>query len=328
MDSSAATPINKPIFVVGSPRSGTSILTWCLGQDPNIVPLPESGWMGDFAIDLAIRYQIGAARGNRSILSAMDIQREEFFAHFGQSINDLILNHRKDLERKRSGHAARAVPNAVPDASMAAQPGANRKTRWVDGTPEYSLHIYGLRKLFPDALFVHLFRDVSAVVRSMLNFHRVAGTHLVANEEEAYRYWLRTVRACLKAERAYGPGVVYRLPYAALVENPEPAMRSLLDFLDVISKSATPKLIRTSSSRQRNFLLRSKRNRSHLKLRLPPLMKWKLRLMSESSTRRLWTANIATNNYHTAKGKRWAHDLYAETYPTPLRSIEHRSPGI
>ena len=128
MDSSAAMPTKKPIFVVGSPRSGTSILTWCLGQHPNILVLPESGWMGDFAIDLAIRYQIGAARGSRSILSAMDIQREEFFAHFGQSINDLILNHRKDLERKRSGHAARAVPNAVPDASTAAQPGANRKT--------------------------------------------------------------------------------------------------------------------------------------------------------------------------------------------------------
>ena len=51
------------------------------------------------------------------------------------------------------------------------------------------------------------------------------------NEEEAYKYWLRTVRACLKAEEAYGPHVVYRLRYTALVENPESALRSLLDFL-------------------------------------------------------------------------------------------------
>jgi hypothetical protein len=105
------------------------------------------------------------------------------------------------------------------------------KTRWVDQTPEYSFHIYGLRKLFPEALFIHIVRDAVSVVRSMLNFHRVAGTQLVANEEEAYKYWLRTVRACLKAEEAYGPHVVYRLRYTALVEHPESALRSLLDFL-------------------------------------------------------------------------------------------------
>jgi hypothetical protein len=38
----------------------------------------------------------------------------------------------------------------------------------------------------------------------MLNFHRATGIHLARNEKEAYRYWLRTVNACLTAERAYG----------------------------------------------------------------------------------------------------------------------------
>ena len=66
----------------------------------------------------------------------------------------------------------------------------------------------------------------------MLNFHRITGTHLAANEEEAYKYWLRTVRACLKAEEAYGPHAMYRLRYTALLENPESTLRSLLDFLD------------------------------------------------------------------------------------------------
>ncbi len=231
MESSVATLTNKPIFVVGSPRSGTSILTWCLGQHPNMLVIPESAWMGDFAIDLAIRYQIGTARGNRSVLSAMDIEREEFFARFGQSINDLILNHRKDLERKRSGYAARAGQNAVPEASMTVQPGVNRKARWVDGTPEYSLHICGLRKLFPGALFIHIVRDVDSVVRSILNFDRLGEGSLVANEQQAYEYWLRTVKACLKAERAYGRQIVHRLQYSDLINNPESALRSVLKFL-------------------------------------------------------------------------------------------------
>ena len=220
---------SKPIFVVGSPRSGTSILTWCLGQHPNLLPVPESNWMGDFAVNVAVAYQIGAARGDYSILSAMDIRDDELFAALGQSINHLILQHRTDLERKRETRSTELNLDAgwLKAISTAAGP----KARWVDGTPEYSLHICGLRKLFPHALFIHLLRDVRAVVRSMVHFHRVTGIHLVANEEEAYRYWIRTVSACLMAERAYGPNVVRRIRYADLINSPESTMRSLLDFL-------------------------------------------------------------------------------------------------
>ncbi len=107
------------------------------------------------------------------------------------------------------------------------------KERWVDGTPEYSFHICGLRKLFPEARFVHVFRDVGAVVRSMVNFHRVAGVQLVEkNEEHAYRYWIRTVTACLLAERAYGPHIVHRIRYVDLMDNPESTMRALLNFVN------------------------------------------------------------------------------------------------
>src|SRR5215472_8971235 len=197
--------VNKPIFVVGSPRSGTSILTWCLGHHPNIFPVPESNWMGDFAVNAAIAYQVGSARADYSVLSAMDVCDDEFFAAFGRSINDLILRHRKDLELKRETKCIKLkLDRRWLEASGTA---AGPKTRWVDGTPEYSFHICGLRKLFPQALFVHLLRDVEAVVRSMVNFHRTTGIHLVANEEDAYRYWIRAVNACRMAERAYGPSV-------------------------------------------------------------------------------------------------------------------------
>jgi len=220
--------------------------------------------MGDFAVNVAMSYQIGAARGIFSILSAMGISRDEFFSHIGRSINSLVLKHRGDLDRKRLMIAVQrllkeqglylgevtgeldAATNAairqygvaegllyseLVDSLRTAASDSEHKTRWVDQTPEYSFHICGLHKLFPCALFIHIVRDVDSVVRSMLNFHRIAGTNVVANEEEAYKYWLRTVRACLKAEEAYGPHVVYRLRYTTLVENPESALRSLLDFL-------------------------------------------------------------------------------------------------
>jgi len=218
--------INKPIFIVGSPRSGTSILTWCLGQHPNIIPVEESDWMGDLAIRLAIYYQIGSGRGDYSLLSSMDVEKAEFFAVFGGSINDLILRHRVSLERKRWRHAA--GPSVLSDSFASRY---EPRTRWVDGTPEYSFYICGLRKLFPEALFIHVFRDATSVVRSMLHFHHVSGQSLVANVQDAYSYWLRTVSSCLLAERAFGPNVVFRVRHSDLVDAPEGTLRSILSFL-------------------------------------------------------------------------------------------------
>jgi hypothetical protein len=186
--------------------------------------------MGDFAVNLGIAYRVGAARGDYSVLSAMDIQADELFAAFGRTINDLILRHRDHLEKRREVTCIeRNLDRRWLEASSRA---IGPKERWVDGTPEYSFHIYGLRKLFPEARFVHVVRDVRAVVRSMVNFHRVAGLELVANEEDAYRYWIRTVTACLLAERAYGPDIVHRVRYADLLDSPESTVRALLNFVD------------------------------------------------------------------------------------------------
>ncbi len=219
--------ITKPIFIVSSGRSGSTILTWCLGQHPNIIPQEESDWLGPFAIDAAVGYQRGTARGERGQLSANFVQREEFLASLGQTINELIVTHRRQFENMDLRRQAGWHPLPFKISRSQDEP----KSRWVDGTPEYSFYICGLRKLFPQALFVHLVRKVTDVVRSLLNFFPNDRNRLVANEQAAYEYWLRKVNCCVEAEQAYGPNVVYRMRYSHIVEQPESAMRSLLAFL-------------------------------------------------------------------------------------------------
>ena len=94
--------INKPIFVVGSPRSGTSILAWCLGHHPNIFPVPESNWMGDFAVNVAD--ELPNWCGARHLLHLKcdgHLARMNSFPTFGRSINSLVLKHRCDLDQQR-----------------------------------------------------------------------------------------------------------------------------------------------------------------------------------------------------------------------------------
>jgi hypothetical protein len=59
---------------------------------------------------------------------------------------------------------------------------------------------------------------------------KIRGHRLVDDEQAAYEYWLRRATACAEAEQAYGPQVIYRMRYVDLVDQPERAMRSLLDF--------------------------------------------------------------------------------------------------
>lgn len=217
----------EPIFIIGSPRSGTSIFTWCLGQHPNILVQEESNWLSGFAYSLQSCFEIGSARGARSQLSAMGIGREELFALMGATVDQLIGSHQGQLEAL-SREAARRNPDNVNPAFCLTRSDEDPKGRWVDGTPEYSFCVTGLRYLFPRAKFIHVLRDVDSVVKSLLKF----GPGVVADETEAYQYWLRTVRACVEAEKAYGSEVVMRLRYRDLVETPENALQRCLAFLN------------------------------------------------------------------------------------------------
>ena len=214
--------------------------------------------MGDFAQQIAIAYRIGTARGERSQLSRLGVRSDDFFALFGRSINDLLLSHRENLEAKLSQPRvlARGKPAVNPSPFQITRSKSDSKQRWVDGTPEYSFSVCALRKLFPEARFIHVVRNVEEVVSSMLHFERVAGTKLVSCAREGYQYWMHSVRACLAAEQAYGPDVVYRLYHHELTHEPRRSLGSVLDFVgEPFSASCVEPLAeRINSSRVESHL--------------------------------------------------------------------------
>lgn len=240
----------RPIFVVGSPRSGTSILTWCLGQHPNILALEEGNWLDKFAYELGSTFERGTRRGDRSQLGALGIGADEFYACFGFAINELIFRSRSRYF-ERSREIATLDPGQIhPSIQLAREPG-EPKLRWVDGTPEYSFCICGLLKLFPDARFIHIVRDVSSVVRSLVRFS-ADGQKLAPNERTAFEYWMRTTCACVRAERAFGPARIQRIRYRDMVENPVLTFTNLFAFLGeafrpaVLSRCSGRSTVRTS----------------------------------------------------------------------------------
>src|SRR5215203_267368 len=146
--SSYSKGVKEPIFVVGAPRSGTSILACSLAQHPNIVALANVNWLTTFAAMLESLYDLGTRAAGREQLNVLGITRADFFDHFGRSAMDLLMGHDKQTV-KQSGPPLPFQQCHCP-----------RSNRWVTGSSHYCSHISGLARTFPDAKFIHIWRDV------------------------------------------------------------------------------------------------------------------------------------------------------------------------
>ena len=201
----------RPVFLIGTHRSGASLLTLSLGQHPNLVQCLETNWFERFAIGLRQSYTTGIMPRSSSQLDVAGIEIEDFFEQFGRTINDLMLRSRLYVGRD------------------------SKPTRWIDGSQSNSFAVFPLLRLFPHAKFIHVLRDAGEVIDTLTSAEkkqRYKSRHILMGERRAADHWLEVVTACVEAERAFGSDTVLRIRRSDLVEEPEPTLRRCLAFLD------------------------------------------------------------------------------------------------
>jgi Sulfotransferase family len=143
-----------PIFVIGSPRSGTTALAQSLGRHPAL-------WVGKES------YLLHDLFGGQRI--------EEMWARHMERVTPCWLAHEK-VERDELlafiGLGVNALFSSRSDGK-----------RWIDPTPLYTPMAETIAAMFPGAVFVHIVRDGRHVVRSMINFERKFSPDMVANAQ-------------------------------------------------------------------------------------------------------------------------------------------------
>lgn len=205
----------SPVFVLGCPRSGTTLLRLMLDQHPSLAIPDES----HFILPLLRRKRAW--------------QPQELFDEV--LADPRFLRWGLDPERVRRRAAAESPQGfaAVIETVFAAYAESRQKPRWGDKSPPYLTHVATLHELFPAAQFVHLIRDGREVARSLASRDWYPSTLLAAAT-----FWRREVGKARQAGRLLAPSQYLEVRYEALVASPEAELARVCDFLGEAFSSA------------------------------------------------------------------------------------------
>lgn len=197
----------SPVFLVGCPRSGTSLLRDLLRSHPRLAFPSESHFIPSF-------YRgFGDPRSDRAARNlAARIRRLMWVRRWNLDLDPSILAHCRSFSGLVSGLYC----------EFARRKG---KPRWGDKTPEYVTEIPLLFELFPAARVVHLYRDGRDVARSW-----IAAPFGPASTHGAASAWRRMVTAGRHAGQGF-PDSYLEVRYESLVGEPEATMRQVCAFI-------------------------------------------------------------------------------------------------
>jgi len=200
-------PVKAPFFIVGCPRSGTTLMAVLMDRHPGITVPPETHFL-----IFEQRLSRVAGQGHGAMLEAY--WRE-------WRVADLELD-REDVGRRFASRPCSA--RSLFESVMEAWASKARKPRWGEKTPIHLAKLGLAFEWFPNAKAIVVLRDGRDVVESMrrMSWGRNPWDHAAE--------WRRAVRAGEAALRRW-PHRVILTRYEDLLSEPEVQLRRLMQFL-------------------------------------------------------------------------------------------------
>lgn len=226
-DNVARSSANPYVFIVGCPRSGTTLLQRIVDAHPEIAITPETHWVPAF-----FRDGVGLTTEGFVLPELV----EELFSH--RNFSKMGISH-VDLEGLL-GDGRPVSYSSFVSGIFDLYGRQHDKPLVGDKSPGYARDIPLLHTLWPAAKFIHLIRDGRDVCLSAINWKRKipAMTSRFPTWAEdpvttAALWWECHVRLAREAGNALGPDLYSEIRYEALVAHPAEECARLCAFLGV-----------------------------------------------------------------------------------------------
>jgi hypothetical protein len=199
----------KPFFIVGCPRSGTTMLQQALNRHSQVAIPPETKYFFSFL-------------GHTHRRQLRHIERLE---------TDLRIALPRPAARVSSAAEGRAFYEEMARRYVG-RLGHDGVTHFGEKTPEHTGHLPLIRRLFPESKLVVIYRDGRDVAASLSRMPWMTSDVYVN-----FMVWLYYNRVLCGARERGCPNM-YWVRYEDIVADPEAELTKVLDFLELPYESA------------------------------------------------------------------------------------------
>lgn len=200
-------PENMPFFILGAPRSGTTLLRDLLRDHPRLECPEETHffrWSDPFASPKYINhYKTKLFKEHRAMDGITEMQFSLIMLGV-QSREHLAYIYGRDYL------AAIGKPNA----------------RLYDKTPQNIYGIFLINAIYPDAKFIHIYRNPLNVVASLME-GKVMPVH---NLRGAINSWVESMML-IDQFKKFHPELLLEVCYEDMTADPDPYLKKILEFV-------------------------------------------------------------------------------------------------
>ncbi|GLQ94295.1 sulfotransferase family protein [Dyella acidisoli] len=215
-------------FVVGCPRSGTTIVQAMLARHPQIFTLPETGFFPRLLGGIDHRFGDEGAKPRRRNLA----RRLGFTRRYGR---------REFVELQRSLLGESAAPTRAPwmldtcvnrfIATLDSLAERAKRTAWIEKTPHHLLYLPEIEHYLPDARFIHVIRPGMDVLASIMDAYLRYDNHSFSG---GLMLWVRRWNRALEIHRScIGARHHHFVFLEDLVRQPQEEWQRLCAFLEL-----------------------------------------------------------------------------------------------
>lgn len=209
-----------PFFIIGSGRSGNTLLRRILNNHPKLFIPPETYELGR-SIRQSLKYPMMSWIDLVSLIYS-NIQFNPEFETFG--IKDLGELYRRVCQAENTQRSVAYIINSFYEYYR--EKHGIRSERWGDKTPLNTLSLDEIHAVFPNAKFVHIVRNPVDCISSYLR----AGVY--SEIKTATSRWRRSIEAATRFGKK-SADQYFEINYENLVRNPDSVVEQVCSFLDV-----------------------------------------------------------------------------------------------